>query len=118
LGEVLSRLRASIPKNGLVDANGAALIAMAKVQEEFEATEVMLEAFTWIDPAVQDFLEPRQIDSHFDTIQKMDELAPRARSFGIGLHSRPIYLFKIRADAETLVVQVTGKDAELLPVGD
>ncbi|MEM9709726.1 MAG: hypothetical protein AAF871_13160 [Pseudomonadota bacterium] len=113
-GRLAAELVALIPKRGFTDMNGAGILALNAVFEATETTNVRLVAWTWGDDVNAPYVEGEKNLTAFEVIAKLNEIAPRDQQFGIGLHSRPTFLFKFDADGETFLVSVKGKKAEVM----
>lgn len=106
-------LLSCIPKGGFTDANGAGLLALDTVFDRTESSDIRLLAYTWIDEEVMFFDEPDKAKAAFDTIAKFDEIEPRDKQFGAGLHSTPTFLFKFETDKGQVLVAVRRGDVQL-----
>ncbi|WP_424943421.1 hypothetical protein [Aliiroseovarius crassostreae] len=110
---VATSLISLIPRNGFTDANGAALLALEKVFEYTNSSNVKLLAYTWVDEEVMFFDEPDKAKAAFETIAKLDEIDPREKQFGSGLHSPPTFLFKFDAGEKEVLVAVRKQNVRL-----
>lgn len=106
-------LLSCIPRSGFTDANGAALLALERVFDSADSTNVNLLAYTWVDEEVMFFDEPDKALAAFETIKKLDEIEPREQQFGVGLHSHPTFLFKFKVDESQVLVSVRQTEVKL-----
>lgn len=109
-------LLSCIPSGGFTDANGAALLALEHIFSQTASSDVRLIAYTWIDEEVMFFDEPDKAVAAFDAIARLDEIEPREKQFGVGLHSVPTFLFKFESGEKEILAAVRHKDVKLTEV--
>lgn len=109
-------LLSCIPRQGYIDANGAALLALDKVFEISKSSDVRLIAYTWVDEEVMFFDEPDKTKAAFETILKLDEIESREKQFGAGLHSPPTFLFKFETENGQVLAAVKHDKVRLTEV--
>lgn len=111
---IVSTLLDSIPKNGFTDANGASLLALEQLFEQSGSNSARLIAYTWIDEEAMFLDEPDKAAAAFEVIKQMNEIQPREKQFGVGLHSAPTYLFKFEVGDRFFLAAVKLKEVRLV----
>ncbi|WP_412072965.1 hypothetical protein [Tritonibacter mobilis] len=59
------------------------------------------------------FDEPDKAKAAFQTVEKLNEIEPRERQFGMGLHSPPTFLFKFEVGERQILVAVRQTEVRL-----